>query len=259
MNRLHLPKASSSDLASTSQASLGTGCTRLFPGVASQRRDRTAPEYSLFAPLHYEPRYAYPLLVWLHDDGGNERELRQLMPHVSVRNYVAASARGVSGARGSDRAFAWEQTPATVGEAVDRVRQCIDAATQRFNVHPDRVFIAGNGHGGTMALRVALQFPEWFAGAVSLGGALPVGDSPLGRVKQARQLPLLLATCRESQQYPPEQVAADLRLLHAAGFSLALRTYPGEHDLTTVMLSDLDRWLMGRICPSSTAAAVSER
>ena len=231
----------------------------MFPGVAAKRRDRTSSDYSLFAPLHYEPRYAYPLLVWLHEDGGNERELRQLMPHVSVRNYVAVSARGVAGVKGSDRAFCWEQSPGNVGEAVDRVRHCIDVATQRFNVHPERVFIAGNGRGGTMALRVALQFPEWFAGAVSLGGALPVGDSPLGRVKQARQLPLLLATSRESQAYPPAKVADDLRLLHAAGFSLALRTYPGEHDLTTVMLSDLDRWLMGRICPSTATAAVNER
>src|SRR5690349_17523603 len=193
MNRLHLPKASHADLASSSQDSLAAGCNRMFPGVAAKRRDRTTSDYSLFAPLHYEPRYAYPLLVWLHEDGGNERELRQLMPHVSVRNYVAVSARGVAGVKGSDRAFCWEQS-------------------------------AGNGRGGTMALRVALQFPELFAGAVSLGGALPVGDSPLGRVKQARQLPLLLATCRESQAYPPAKVADDLRLLHAAGFSLALRT-----------------------------------
>jgi phospholipase/carboxylesterase len=259
MNRLHLPKAASSDLASSSQASLANGGTRLFPGVASKRRDRTIPEYSLFAPLHYERRYAYPLLVWLHDDGGNERELRQLMPHVSLRNYVAVAARGATGAKASDREFGWEQTPTTVGEAVDRVRQCIDVASERFNVHPQRVFIAGNGRGGTMALRVALQFPEWFAGAVSLGGALPVGDSPLGRVKQARQLPLLLATCRDSQVYPPAKVAEDLRLLHSAGFSLALRTYPGEHDLTTVMLADLDRWLMGRICPATATATASER
>jgi phospholipase/carboxylesterase len=51
-------------------------------------------------------------------------------------------------------------------------------------------------------------------------------------------------------------VADDLRLLHSAGFSLSLRQYPGEHDLTTVMLSDLDHWLMERVCPSPAKAVL---
>jgi phospholipase/carboxylesterase len=258
MNRLHTSKASAFELSISPQSSPSHGSSALaFPGVASRRRERTAPPcYSLFAPLHYERRYAYPLLVWLHDDGGNERELRQLMPHVSVRNYVAASARGTMKSEGSGRAYAWEQSPAAIGESAERVRQCIDVARQRFNVHSERVFIAGNGRGGTMALRLALQHPEWFAGAVSLGGAMPTGHAPLGRVNQARSLPLFLASCRESEDYPPARVADDLRLLHSAGFSLALRQYPGEHDLTTVMLADMDRWLMEQVCPSMVKAAL---
>src|SRR5687768_1842405 len=125
MNRLHTSKASAFELSSPSHSSTSHGSSALaFPGLASRRRERTAPPcYSLFAPLHYERRYAYPLLVWLHDDGGNERELRQLMPHVSVRNYVAASARGTMRAEKSGRAFAWEQSPAAIGESAERVRQ----------------------------------------------------------------------------------------------------------------------------------------
>ncbi len=258
MNRLHTPKASTSNSSSASQPSLINGTTpRLFPDVAPRPRASAARvEYSLFAPLHYERRYSYPLLVWLHAHGGNERELRQLMPHLSVRNYVAVAARGVADVRGATHAYAWEQTPLSIGEAAERVRQCMDVAFERFNVHAQRVFIAGNGCGGTMALRLALQFPEWFAGAASLGGPMPAGYSPLGRVKEARTLPLLLASCRESADYPPARVANDLRLLHSAGFSLALRQYPGEHDLTTVMLSDLNRWLMERVCPSTVKAAL---
>ncbi|MBA3480446.1 MAG: hypothetical protein H0T51_01395 [Pirellulales bacterium] len=230
---------------------------RPFPGVTSRRRDRSeAPPFSLFAPLHYERRYAYPLLVWLHGDGGSERELRQLMPHVSVRNYVAAAVRGTDPLTGTNRSFTWDQSPASIGEAAERVRQCIDAAQQRFNVHAQRVFIAGNGCGGTMALRLALKHPEWFTGAVSLGGPMPMGHAPLGRMKAARGLPLMLASCRESEEYPAARVADDLRLLHSAGFSLALRQYPGEHELTTVMLSDMDRWLMERVCPSAAGVAL---
>jgi phospholipase/carboxylesterase len=261
MNRLKSSQLLSADLSSASQSTFVNGSSSLaFPSIASRRRDRTAaPPFSLFAPLHYERRYAYPLLVWLHGEGGSERELRQLMPHVSVRNYVAAAVRGGAEGGRSDRAgrtYTWDQSPRATGEAAERVRQCIDVAQQRFNVHPQRVFLAGNGRGGTMALRLALQFPEWFAGAVSLGGPMPTGNAPLGRVKAARGLPLMLASCRESDEYPPARVADDLRLLHSAGFSLALRQYPGAHELTTVMLADMDRWLMQQVCPTTAGAAL---
>jgi len=28
--------------------------------------------HALFAPMHYESRYAYPLLIWLHAPGPND-------------------------------------------------------------------------------------------------------------------------------------------------------------------------------------------
>ena len=50
--------------------------------------------HALFAPIHYEPGYAYPLIVWLHGCGGDERQLRQLMPLLSLRNYLAVARAG---------------------------------------------------------------------------------------------------------------------------------------------------------------------
>ncbi len=51
--------------------------------------------HTLFAPLHYEPGYPYPLVVWLHGTGCDERQLLRIMPLVSMRNYVAVAPRGV--------------------------------------------------------------------------------------------------------------------------------------------------------------------
>lgn len=254
MNRLPAVKASKFELSSSFDTSAPSSAVAR-KSVGARRRERTAaPEFSLFVPMHYERRYAYPLLVWLHDAGGSERELRQLMPHVSMRNYLAAAVRGTSPAVGRP-GYAWEDSPDTASEAAERVQECIDAAQRRYHVHAERVFIAGQGRGGTMALRLALQHPEWFAGAISLGGPLPQGGCPLQRVNRARRLPLLVAACLGSRAYPESRVASDLRLLHAAGFALALRRYPGNDELTTVMLSDMDRWIMSQVCPAATAAA----
>jgi phospholipase/carboxylesterase len=256
MNRLQKSKASKLKSSSASHSSLVSGHwpARAFPTVDARPREGR-PLYSLFVPMHYERAYAYPLLVWLHGEGGNERELRQLMPHVSVRNYVGVSVRGMPMMSGAGRAFTWDQSPDGADEAAERVRQAVDVAMQRLNIHPKRVYIAGERCGGTMALRLALRFPEWFGGAVSLGGPMPTGNAPLSRVNEARRLPLLLASCSDSRSYPQERVASDLKLLHAAGFSLGLRQYPGDHELTTVMLADVDRWLMAQVCPQMTSAA----
>ena len=54
---------------------------------------RRGLHYTLFAPLHYEPNYAYPLVIWLHGPGDDERQLLRVMPLVSMRNYVSVGPR----------------------------------------------------------------------------------------------------------------------------------------------------------------------
>ena len=51
---------------------------------------------ALFAPLHYEKNYAYPLIVWLHGPGGDEGQLKRIMPCISTRNYAAVAPRGTA-------------------------------------------------------------------------------------------------------------------------------------------------------------------
>ncbi|HEX3998338.1 MAG TPA: alpha/beta hydrolase-fold protein [Pirellulales bacterium] len=231
--------------------------------------------YSLFAPLHYEPNYAYPLLVWLHGPGHDEQQLRRIMPSISLRNYVAVAPRGtivapngaaaiapgkiatvatatISDASASvDAASAaghgWRQTEGHIQAAELRVMECLDAAAEKFHVAPDRCFLAGYGSGGTMAFRIALRNPQCFAGVLSLSGPFPSGRSPLAQLHDVRRLEVFIACCRAGSLYPTETVCHDLRLLHTAGMSVVLREYPGDDALTPQMLADMDRWLMEQV------------
>jgi phospholipase/carboxylesterase len=169
------------------------------------------------------------------------------MPAVSMRNFVAVAPRGTAAARRSGR-FGWEQTTRGIDEAETRIFHCLTGAADRFHIHSERVFLVGWGSGGTMALRVAWNNPQQFAGAASLGGPAPTEQCPLRRVNDLRRLPLLIATSRQSRKYPEQHVCRDLRLLHAAGCTVALRQYPGKDELTTGVLGDLNRWLMERVC-----------
>ncbi len=209
-----------------------------------------------FAPMHYERRYAYPLVVWLHDLAGSERELSKLMPHVSLRNYVAVAVGD------ADPAKRWRQSAEGIAAAGAQVDKAIESAGDRFNVHPDRVFLAGVGPGGSMALRIALGRPTAYAGVASLDAGLPRDRRPLGQLNALRSLPILLAFNRESKRYPAENVSADLRLLHSAGCTLDIRQYPDDGPMNTKMLADFDAWMMSRVCghthsPSNSGATLA--
>jgi phospholipase/carboxylesterase len=211
------------------------------------RRDERSP-FATFEPIHYERGYAYPLLVWLHGAAGSERELRHVMPRVSTRNYVAIAPRGCTPDRRHSGRYDWQQTSDAIEASESLVAGSLAAATRQFNVHPRRVFLAGYGTGGTMAVRLAWNNPARFAGVVSINGPLPSSLRPLREINELRRVPCLLATTRDSQIYPQDCVCNDLRLLHSAGCTVALRQYPGADELTREMLSDMDRWLMELVC-----------
>ncbi|OHB70078.1 MAG: hypothetical protein A2V70_16985 [Planctomycetes bacterium RBG_13_63_9] len=214
-------------------------------------RDTTV---ALFAPLHYEPGYAYPLIVWLHGQGGDERQLIRIMPQVSMRNYVAAAPRGMCTATAGepDRGgYGWRQSDDHIEQAEQRVFESIDTARRKYHIAPERIFLAGFDSGGTMAFRVALNRPERFAGVLSLCGPFPHDRMPLGHLAEARQLPILLGVGRYSREYLASEVCENLRLFHTAGLSTMLRQYPCGHELSQQMLADVDRWIIEQI--TSTA------
>ena len=220
--------------------------------LTDRRRLRRVAEvddgcHATFTPMHYESNYAYPLIVWLHSPGGNERELKRIMPLVSMRNYVGIAARGtVTTNETVDRecGFDWSQDEDHTFLAQQRVMSGLAMASRRFNIDTSRVYLAGYQTGGTMAFRLAMAHPECFAGVLSIGGSFPRGGAPLMRYSRARKLPVFLATGRDSVQYPDSDVCQDLRLFHAAGIHVTLRQYPCGDEMTTNMLSDMDHWVM---------------
>jgi phospholipase/carboxylesterase len=199
---------------------------------------------TLFTPLHYEANYAYPLLVWLHAEGDDESQLQRIMPLLSLRNYAAVAPRGFPREQGG---FAWPQTPDHIQEAEHRVFDGIEAAAAELHVSLDRIFLAGYGSGGTMALRLAMNHPARFAGVLSICGGLPSDHQPFSQLNQARRLPVLLAVGHESRAYSPAMACDNLRLLHTAGISVMLRLYPCSQELIPRMLGDVDCWVMEQI------------
>jgi phospholipase/carboxylesterase len=209
--------------------------------------------------MHYVSGYAYPLIVWLHGSGNDERQLQRIMPLISMQNYVAVALQGMRddttpNAQTPSQGYKWLQTDHHIQKAEQRVFDSIELARQKYHIASHRIFLAGFDCGGTMALRLAMSHPSRFAGVLSLCGAFPVGGTLFSNLIAARRLGVFLATGRNSNVYPADQVCGDLRLLHTAGISVTLREYPCGHELQPQMLGDVNRWIMEQINPKPTSS-----
>jgi phospholipase/carboxylesterase len=214
---------------------------------------QSAP-YALFAPLHYEPGYAYPLIVWLHGDGNDERQLMRVMPEISMRNYVAVAPRGLGPfATAGLPGYRWRPTEEHDDAAAQRVDECIELARERFNIARQRIFLAGFDGGGSMAFRLAFDQPQRFAGVLSLCGSFPARRAAFGNLLAIRRLPVFLTAGRYSTEYASPEVCENLRMLHSAGVSITLRQYPGGQELSRQMLGDMDRWIIDQITAAKAA------
>lgn len=248
MNRLATQTISYNPPPASSKSSIPLPLDGVFSsselGQCAKPPTEAAPRPSVFCPLHYERGYAYPLVVWLHDGGESEHVLRQIVPRISLRNYVAVGPRGTAS---GDDGYTWQQDADHAVLADERVLEAIQFVRDKLHVSKRRVFIAGRGAGGTMALRLAFEHPQRFAGAISIDGPLPRQGLPLARVNELRRLPVLLSF-RIHASLDRRQLGEDERLLHAAGMHYLIERYPGHNAVLPQILSDLDRWLMSHVC-----------
>lgn len=215
---------------------------------------------SFFLPLRYESRYQYPLIVWLHSDGHNERQVEQVMPHVSLQNFVSVGLRGVRAADSMGHGFDWPQTSAGVHAAARRINSAIDEAKSRFAIHADRIVLAGHGSGGMMAMRLGLQSPEQFAGIISVGGGMPRAGRLFSdfEVLRQRKLPILWQLATQKPGFDGDLLMDDLRQLMLTGSQVEVRQYLDDDEMNTVTLKDINQWVMERIVLGSTAEPESK-
>lgn len=205
---------------------------------------------SYFLPLHYESRHAYPLLVWLHGADQDIHQLNSVMPWISEQNYIGLSI-GSPNRLSESAASVWRQSCESIEQTSNLITAAIDCASQRFSIHPDRVFIAGHDIGGTMAFRVAFQSPERFAGVASFNGSLPSNLTPLLNWRMCRHLPLFWAHGRHSTEFPETNLCYQLKLLYTAGFDVNLRQYPCHDTVCEQAYRDSNTWIMEQIAKSN--------
>jgi phospholipase/carboxylesterase len=235
-----------------------------FARASLPARTRMTHPHLLFSPMHYEPKYSYPLLVWLHGTGEDERQVMRIMPAISMRNYVAIAPRGLSVEsletpptldlsvaailQRTKKQYDWTLSEENLATIEQRVFDCIAVAQERCRIADHRIFIAGFGTGGTVALRLATLYPECFAGAASFGGELPADNWICPSWHVTHPLTLLLGIAQSAS----DSVCRMMELCYTAGITADFREYPETNHLTPPMLQDLNRWMMQIVCQNES-------
>jgi phospholipase/carboxylesterase len=237
---LHLEELGGASAIKPSELSSRTSLSPL----GNLLRPRVERPRSFMVPVRYEPGYRYPLIVWLHNDGYNENQIRDVLPHISTRNFVGVGVRGSLAIDSVGNRFAWSQTPAAVARCEDAVWQAVDDACERYSIHRERIFLAGYGEGGTMARRVAFRRSSHFAGCIALGGRLPRGGNVFGNLNAARELKNFWALAIHGQAMSEEQFDEDIRLAADAKLRMDVRRYTTDDEMVTEVLRDVNVWAM---------------
>jgi phospholipase/carboxylesterase len=203
-----------------------------------------------FLPTGYEPNYAYPLLVFFHGHGGNERQVIGLAPRLSRRNFICIGLRGPleAGPRPNGRmGYAWGAPHDYDSLVEDYVFRAVEQTRLKYHVHSERIFLAGFCEGASLAYRLGLSFPDRFGGVISLNGAMPRQGGPLLRLPDVRRLKVLIGHGIANAFTPLTMAQADYRLLYTAGLDIRMHTYAATHRLHPDMLRDVNRWIIQAI------------
>ena len=195
-------------------------------------------------PQGYEPNYAYPLIVWLHGTGGSANEIHSLLPELSERNYFGLAFDGQDVVSGLP---AWSMTPEAVPDFASELYQTVCHLRRCRHIHSERVFVGGIEAGAVLAVRLLLHHPEWFGGAVLIGGGALPDDARLTQFKQLRGRPVMFAAGRQDRSIDADRLAATARLLHCAGMHVTARPFDAGYEVTSEMLREIDGWLIDQI------------
>lgn len=192
---------------------------------------------SVYLPENYEPGYAYPLVIWLHGDGGSEEDIQLVMPLVSERNYIGMAIRAPSESWG-------EAVHAGTREFEEDLHATVCRLRSQLHVHSERIYLAGFGAGATMAMQTLLNRPEWFAGAAMMGGQIPSAPYPVAQLNGLRGKRVFWTAGDSDRSIPVESTGHALRMLHVAGMQTTIRTFEGGHQIVGGMLDGLNHWIM---------------
>lgn len=221
-------------------------------GVCARTRPAARP-CGVFVPENYEPNYAYPLVVWLHEAGRSERDIVDVLPHISMRNYLGLALRGTAPAHPrlpgdgiAPASYRWSPSERSRLVFQDELHASVRRLRKDFHIHSERVFLAGAAEGASLAWELFLARPEWFAGVAVFGGRFPWRRRPLRRYRELRGKRVFLAADASAPAGLSDAEHLG-RLLYTAGLNVRVRCHVPSRRWPRSIFRQVDHWIMDAI------------
>lgn len=210
---------------------------------------------ALFRPEHYEPGYAYPLVIWLHPDSGSEQALHEIMPQISTRNYLGLSFRAPAiNPKTPSTGYYWPDSHLFVKQFAEQIQQTIQELSKVLNIHEQRIYVAGTGMGCSVATKLLLQTPHFFAGAALFKGRFGKTDFQNVISANLKNKRILLDHSLENATADPISASWVARMWQSTGGQIqSVNSLNAELSQESEQLAALNRWIMEGI---STARLV---
>ncbi|MAT16146.1 MAG: hypothetical protein CMJ46_12860 [Planctomyces sp.] len=201
-----------------------------------------------FVPEKYEPRYAYPLIVWLHSATDGRPTMASVMNTLSPQNYLALSFKVANDSPVNTRSLAtWPTSETAIEKFLSQIHQTVCQLGSFYHVHTERIYLAGFEDAGAMALRLFLKRPDWFGGAAAFGTPFPEQMLIPERLPVLEEKRVLVA---QGVKDPVSSIADSVcwtRIFKQAGVDLTTKLFDGEHELSPEMLKYMNEWLINGI------------
>lgn len=161
--------------AVTNQSLANPPADLLGPGY-----DSTKQQYELFVPPNYQPKQAYPLVLFI-SAGDGPAGWKNWEPVCKKQGVLFASPYGAGNG---------VPTPRRVRIILD----VLDDLRRNYHIDPDRTYVSGFSGGGRIACGLAFGLPECFGGVAPVCAGGELRDEPWLRHRLADRLSVALVT-----------------------------------------------------------------
>jgi poly(3-hydroxybutyrate) depolymerase len=147
-------------------------------------------EYAIFVPSGYRPGVPSPLIVALHGNGSNPREIiLTLINQAEARNVIVVAPMGFNdhggyGARGPGRGRTADPgDPENLGELSERdVMNVLAIVREEYSIDPARVYLMGHSMGGGGVFYLGTKYPEIWAALAAVAPSTSSTEQPLEKL-----------------------------------------------------------------------------
>jgi predicted esterase len=217
--------------------------TGIFRRAFRSKLDGTLQPYSVKIPPAFDRTKKYPLLVFLHGSGSDDRGMLSGTPF-SENDWIELAPFG----RGTSNCF-------TADHAEIDVKEAIDDAIRNYPIDTTRIVIEGFSMGGYGAYRLFYEYPTLFTGIAVFSGHPNLATHWLGEgypdfldakyLKVFNRVPVFIYHSKNDLNCPFDLTLTLVEMLRSAGARVTfVTTTDGGHGvINNANIPTYYRWL----------------